>query len=137
MTAKQTWVLGCTSLASVMVALDALVVSTALSEIRLHDRSETRASTSDRVGRNSESLMHQMAQARQADLLREAEKYRSAGPTPRPTVLSRVTARIPRFPIGSRRRRPRGVVPSTPGRMPLLKINFLKATRLRRTRRSP
>ena len=43
MTAKQTWLLGSTSLASVMVARDALVVSTALSTIRLHDLSETRA----------------------------------------------------------------------------------------------
>ena len=43
MTAKQTWLLGSTSLASVMVALDALVVSTALSTIGLHDLSETRA----------------------------------------------------------------------------------------------
>jgi hypothetical protein len=43
MTAKQTWVLGSTPLASVTVALDALVVSTALSTIRLHDLSETRA----------------------------------------------------------------------------------------------
>ena len=54
MTAKQTWVLGSTSLASVMAALDALVVSAALSTIRLHDLSETRASTSDRTDRNSE-----------------------------------------------------------------------------------
>ena len=53
MTAKQRRVLGSTSLASVM--LDALVVSTALSTIRLHDLSETRASTSDRTDRNSES----------------------------------------------------------------------------------
>ena len=43
MTAKQTWLLGSTSLASVMFALDAPVVSTALSTIRLHDLSETRA----------------------------------------------------------------------------------------------
>jgi hypothetical protein len=43
MTAKQTWVLGSTSPAWVMVALAALVVSTVLSTIRLHDRSETRA----------------------------------------------------------------------------------------------
>ena len=42
MTAKQRWVLGSTSLASVMLALDALVVSTALSTIRLHHLSETR-----------------------------------------------------------------------------------------------
>ena len=43
MTAKQRWVLGPTSLASQLVALDALVVSTPLSTIRLHDLSETRA----------------------------------------------------------------------------------------------
>ena len=43
MTAKQRWVLGSTSLASVTVALDALVISTAPSTIRLHDLSETRA----------------------------------------------------------------------------------------------
>jgi len=43
MTAKQRGVLGSTSLASVMVALDALVVSTTLSTIRLHDLSETPA----------------------------------------------------------------------------------------------
>ena len=43
MTAKQKWVLGPTSLASQMVALDALAVSTPLSTIRLHDLSETRA----------------------------------------------------------------------------------------------
>ena len=43
MTGKQKWVLGPTSLASLMVALDALVVSTALRTIRLHDLSETRA----------------------------------------------------------------------------------------------
>ncbi|HZO78632.1 MAG TPA: hypothetical protein VFB39_11360 [Solirubrobacteraceae bacterium] len=55
MTAKQTWVLGSTSLASVMVALDALVVSTALSTIRLHDLSETRVCTSDRTDKHSES----------------------------------------------------------------------------------
>ena len=54
MTANQTWVLGPTSLASLMFALDALVVSTALSTILLHDLSETRASTSDRIDRSSE-----------------------------------------------------------------------------------
>ena len=43
MTGKQQSVLGPTSLASVMVALDALVISTALSTIRLHDLRETRA----------------------------------------------------------------------------------------------
>ena len=54
MTAKQRWVLGPTSLASVRVALDALVVSSALCTVRLHDLSETRASTSDRIDRSSE-----------------------------------------------------------------------------------
>jgi hypothetical protein len=83
------------------------------------------------------NLMHEMAQDRQADLLREAEQYRRAGLTARPTVLIRITARIPRFPTGTRRRRPRVVVPSTPGRMPLLKINLLKSARLRRNPRSP
>jgi hypothetical protein len=43
MTSKQRRVLGSGSLVSVMVALDALVVSTALNTIRLHDLSETRA----------------------------------------------------------------------------------------------
>ena len=43
MTAKQRWVLASTAPASVMVALDAPVVSTALSTIGLHDLSETRA----------------------------------------------------------------------------------------------
>ena len=83
------------------------------------------------------NLLHQMAQDRRADLVREAEEYRRAELTARPTVLSRITARIPRFPNRSRRRRPRVVVPSTPGRIPLLKINLLKATRLRKTPRSP
>ena len=83
------------------------------------------------------NLMHQIAEDRRADLLRQAEEYRRAGLTARPTVLSRITARIPRFTTGSRRRRPRAVVPSTPGRMPLLKINLLKGARLRRNPRSP
>ena len=83
------------------------------------------------------NLMHQMAQARQADLLRAAEEYRRAGLTARPTALIRIGARIPRFPTGRRRRRPRVLVPSTPGRMPLLKINLLKGARLRRNPRSP
>ena len=82
------------------------------------------------------NLMHQMAQDRRADLLREAEEYRRAGLTARPTVLSRIAVRIPRFPTGSRRKRPRVVVPSTPGRMRLLKINLLKSARLRRNPRS-
>ena len=42
MTGRQKWVLGLTSLASLMVALDALVVSTGMSTIPLHDLSETR-----------------------------------------------------------------------------------------------
>jgi hypothetical protein len=69
------------------------------------------------------SLIHQMAQARQADLLREAEEYRRAGLTARPAVLSRVTARIPRFTAriprftaGTGRSRERVVAPSTSGR---------------------
>ena len=85
----------------------------------------------------SSNLTHQMAQARRADLLREAEEYRRAGLTARPTVLIRITARILRFPTGSRRSPARVVVPSTPGRMPLLKINLLKGARLRRNPRSP
>jgi hypothetical protein len=60
-------------------------------------------------------LIHQMAQARQADLLREAAEYRRAGLTAGPTVLSRVTARIPRFTAGTGRSRERVVAPSTPG----------------------
>ena len=83
------------------------------------------------------NLIHQMAQSRRADLLREAEEYRRAGLTARPTVLTRITARIPCFPTGNRRRRPRVLVPPTPRRMPLLKINFLKGARLRRNPRSP
>jgi hypothetical protein len=61
-------------------------------------------------------LTHQMAQARQADLLREAEEYRRTGPIARPTVLSRVTARIPRLTARTGRSRERVVAPSTPGR---------------------
>jgi hypothetical protein len=64
------------------------------------------------------NLMHQMAQDRQADLLREAGGRRRAALTARPTVLHRITARIPRFPTRSRRRRPRVVAPTAPGRMP-------------------
>ena len=55
MTAKQTWLLGSTSLASVMVAVDALLVSTALSTIRPHDRSQTRAVNPGPDRRSSES----------------------------------------------------------------------------------
>jgi hypothetical protein len=54
-------------------------------------------------------LIHQMAQARQADLLREAEEYRRAGLTARPTVLRRVTARIPRITARTGRRRKRSL----------------------------
>ena len=54
MTGKQKWALGLTSLASLMIALDAPVVSTALNTIRLHDLRETRASISDRIDRTSE-----------------------------------------------------------------------------------
>jgi hypothetical protein len=82
------------------------------------------------------NLTHRMAQDRRADLLRDAEEFRRAGLTARPTVLRRITARIPRLPTGSRRRRPR-VVPSTPGRMPLVKINLLKGARPRRNPQSP
>ena len=83
------------------------------------------------------NLMHQIALDRRADQLREAEQYRRARLTVRPTVLLRITARIPRFPTGSRRRRPRVVVPSTPGRMSLLKIDLRKGARLRRNPRVP
>ena len=65
-------------------------------------------------------LIHQMAKARQADMLREAEEYRRAGLTTRPTVLRRVSARIPRITARaarSVRRRERVVAPSTPGRL--------------------
>ena len=83
------------------------------------------------------NLMHRLAQDRRADLLREAEESGRAGLTARPTVVSRIAARIPRFPTRSRRSGSRVVVPSTPGRMPLLKINLLKGARLRRNPRSP
>jgi hypothetical protein len=65
-------------------------------------------------------LIHQMAQARQADMLREAEKHRRAGLAARPTVLSRVSARIPLITARAARtvrRRERVVAPSTPGRL--------------------
>jgi hypothetical protein len=61
-------------------------------------------------------LTHQLAQARQADLLRDAEEHRRAALTARPTVLSRVTGRIPRFTAGTGQSRERIVAPSTPGR---------------------
>ena len=57
------------------------------------------------------SLMYQMAQARQAELLRETEEYRRAGLT----VRMRIRARMARFPTGSRRSRAGVVGPSTPG----------------------
>ena len=57
-------------------------------------------------------LIQQMSQARQAELLREAEEYRRAGLTARPTVLSRLTARIGRVTAGTARRRERVVSPS-------------------------
>ena len=62
------------------------------------------------------NLMHQMAQARRADLLRERQEYRRAEPTARPMVLIRITARIPRLPTGSRRSGARVLAPSTPRR---------------------
>ena len=55
-------------------------------------------------------LNHQMAQARQADLLREGEEYRRAGLTPRRRILARVTTRIARF---TARPRPSGA-PAVP-----------------------
>jgi hypothetical protein len=57
------------------------------------------------------SLMYQMAQARQAELLRETEEYRRAGLT----VRMRIRARIAGFPTGSRRSRAGVVGPSKPG----------------------
>lgn len=62
------------------------------------------------------NLTYQMAQARQADLLREAEEYQRAGLTPRLTVLSRVTARRARYTAGTRPSRARTASASTPGR---------------------
>jgi hypothetical protein len=55
------------------------------------------------------SLLYQMAQDRQAELLRQTEEYRRAGLT----VRMRIRARVPRFHTGSRRSRA-GVV-GTPG----------------------
>jgi hypothetical protein len=70
--------------------------------------------------------MYQMAQARQAELLRQTEEYRRAGLT----AQMRIRARIPRFHIGSRRSRAGVVGSSTPG---LLKVNLLKkGARLRK-----
>jgi hypothetical protein len=62
-------------------------------------------------------VIHQMAQARQADLLRGAEEYRRAVLTARPTVLRRVTARIPRVTAWTGRRREGVVAGSTAGRL--------------------
>jgi hypothetical protein len=64
------------------------------------------------------SFTYQMAQYRQAELLREAEEYRRASLT----VRMRIRAWIPRFHTGSRRSRAGVVGPSTPG---LVKINLL------------
>jgi hypothetical protein len=58
------------------------------------------------------SLMYQMAQDRQAELLRGTEEYRRAGLT----VRMRIRARIPWFHTGSRRSHANVVGPSTPGR---------------------
>jgi hypothetical protein len=55
--------------------------------------------------------MYQMAQARQAELRREAEEYRHA----RLTVLMRIRTRIPRFHAASR---PRAVWVSSGHRRP-------------------
>jgi hypothetical protein len=60
-------------------------------------------------------LNHEMAQARQADLLREAEEYRRAGRTTRPVLPARVTALIARVVAGIRPRRGRAL---TTGRRP-------------------
>jgi hypothetical protein len=45
------------------------------------------------------NLMHQMAQAHWADLMREAEGYRRARPQARPPGPTRLTARIPHFTV--------------------------------------
>jgi hypothetical protein len=57
------------------------------------------------------ALIYQMAQDRQAELLRQTEEYRRAGLTAR----MRIRARIPRFPTASRRSRASVVGSSTPG----------------------
>ena len=62
------------------------------------------------------SLMYQMAQDRQAELLRQTKEYRRAGLT----VRMRIRARIPRLHTGSHRSRAGVVGPSTPG---LVKIS--------------
>jgi hypothetical protein len=57
-------------------------------------------------------LMHHMAQAHRADLVREAEGYRRARLHARPPVLTRLTARIPHF-TERHGSRSRVVTPST------------------------
>jgi hypothetical protein len=57
MTDKQKWVLTLTSPATVMVALDALAVSTVPSTIRPHDRAETRAFNAGGIDRTSEGTL--------------------------------------------------------------------------------
>ena len=57
------------------------------------------------------SLVYEMAQARQAELLRGTGEYRRAALT----VRMRIRARIPRFHTGSRRGRAGVVGPSTSG----------------------
>jgi len=56
-------------------------------------------------------LMHQMAQYRRAELLRDAEEYRRAGLP----VRMRIRAWIPRFHTASHQSRAGVVGPSTPG----------------------
>jgi hypothetical protein len=63
--------------------------------------------------------MYEMAQDRQAELLRQTKKYRRAGLRGR----MRIRARMPRFHIASRRSRAGAVGPSTPG---LVKMNLVK-----------
>jgi hypothetical protein len=63
--------------------------------------------------------MYQMAQDRQAELLREAAEYRPA----RPTTLVRISSRIPHFRPGRRPSRARVLGRSTFG---LVKIKFPK-----------
>jgi hypothetical protein len=75
-----------------------------------------RYSPPEKVHTMNPYLTHQMAQARQADLLREAEEYRRAGLTARPTIRSRVIARIPRFTARIHQSRARVVSTSTPDR---------------------
>jgi hypothetical protein len=65
--------------------------------------------------------MDQMAQERQAELLRETDGYRGGGLT----LRMRVSARITRFHTGTRWSRAGVVGPSTPDPV---KINLLKAS---------